>query len=122
LLRGDPDHAAREALAPYAIVGVTADLAGFVARVLDRIAPAAAPRARALLATGETNASRGAIALTADDSAYLAERQAYDRALYAEALRRAAEAHSTVQTTVPFTDHVSVSSPAGGATPKTLTA
>lgn len=86
---GDPEAFARAALAPYTIVGVTADLAGFVARVLARIAPEAAPLAGALLAAGENNASRGSITPTAEDLAYLAEHQVYDRPLYAEALRRA---------------------------------
>lgn len=118
---GDPETFARAALAPYAIVGVTDDLPGFLERLLERIAPEAVPHAAEHLAAVESNASLGSVTPSPEDLAYLAENQRYERALYAEALRRAAEAHSTKQTTVPFTDHVSVESPTGGATPKTLT-
>ena len=87
---GDPEAFARAALAPYAVVGVTADLSGFIARMLARVAPEAAPRAADLLAAAEANASLDTVEPSAEDIAYLAERQPYDRALYAEALRRAA--------------------------------
>lgn len=86
---GDPEDFARDALAPYAIVGVTDDLAGFLARVLAATAPEAAPSAASLLAVGDRNASLGTVEASPEDLAYLAERQPYDRALYAEALRRA---------------------------------
>jgi hypothetical protein len=86
---GDPVAFAQDALAPYAIVGVTDDLAGFLTRVLAVTASRKASGAADLLAVGGRNASLQRVEPSADDLAYLAERQPYDRALYAEALRRA---------------------------------
>jgi hypothetical protein len=89
--QGDPDAFARDTLAPYTIVGVTDDLAGLLDQVLAAIVPSTAPRSATLLTEGDRNASRGKVKPSADDLAYLAERQPYDRALYAEALRRVGE-------------------------------
>lgn len=90
-LSGDPAAFARAALAPYAVVGVTDDLSGFLARLLERVAPDAAPHAAEHLAAVESNASLGSVTPSPEDLAYLAEHQRYDRALYDEARRRAAE-------------------------------
>lgn len=90
-VEGDPGAFARAALAPYRIVGTTNDLESFVRRTLARIAPRQARRSRELLAAAPRNASLGSIEPTCDDLDYLAEHQAFDRALYAEARRRSEE-------------------------------